>query len=85
MNALFTGIYSLFKTPTTHALYVALGGRLYLDKAPQGSTFPYCVFNMVSDVPNPTFGEIEEENWIQFAIYSQKNNASEAGTILAAL
>jgi hypothetical protein len=85
MNVLFTGITTLFTGTPAHAYYVSIGGRQYLNKAPQGATFPYCVYSYVSGVPEPTFTENEEETWLQFAVYSQNNSATEAGTILAAL
>jgi hypothetical protein len=85
MNVLFTGITTLFTGTPAHAYYAAIGGRQYLNKAPQGATFPYVVYSYVSGMPEPTFTENEEEVWIQFAIYSEHNSATEAGTILAAL
>lgn len=85
MNVLFTGITTLFTGAQAHAYYTAIGGRQYLNRAPQGATFPYVVYSYVSGMPEPSFTENEEEIWLQFAIYSQKNSATEAGTILAAL
>lgn len=85
MNVLYTGITSLFTGTPAHAYYVAIGGRQYLKKAPPRATFPYVVYSYVSGMPEPTFTENEEEIWLQFGIYSQKNSATEAGTILAAL
>ncbi len=85
MNVLYTGITTLFTGTPAHAYYVAIGGRQYLKKAPQGATFPYVVYDYISGMPEPTFTENEEEIWLQFGIYSQTNSAVEAGTILAAL
>ena len=85
MNVIYTGITTLFTGATGHAYYTAIGGRQYLKKAPPRTTFPYVVYSFVSGVPEPTFTEIEEEVWLQFAIQSQKNSAVEAGDILAAL
>ena len=85
MNVLYTGITSLFTGATGHAYYTAIGGRQYLKKAPQGATFPYCVYFPVSSIADRSFTTMEEEYLIQFNIFSRKNSASEAGTILAAL
>jgi hypothetical protein len=85
VNVLYTGITSLLTGTPAHAYYVAIGGRQYLRKAPQGATFPYVVYFTVSGIADRSFGEMEEETLIQFNIFSKKNSASEAGTILAAL
>jgi hypothetical protein len=65
--------------------YNLMGGRLYHKKAPQGATFPYCVYFMVSGIADRSFGDMEEETLIQFNIFSENNSATEAGNILAAL
>jgi hypothetical protein len=85
MNVLYTGITTLFTGTPAHAYYAAIGGRQYLRKAPQGATFPYVVYFTVSDVADRTFTSQEEENLIQFNIFSKQNSATEAGNILAAL
>ena len=66
-------------------LYNLTGGRLYHKKAPQGATFPYCVFFMVSDFADRSFTAQEEEFFMQFNIFSENNSAAEAGNILEAL
>lgn len=85
MNVLFTGLTSLFTGTTAHAYYVAIGGRQYLNRALQGATLPYVIFFMVSDVADRSFTEQEEEFLIQFNIFTEQPDATEAGTILAAL
>jgi len=85
MNALFTGIFTHFGLSPLDGLYLALGGRLYLNKAPQSATFPYCVYYVYADANNPDFTDDHEEFEIQFNIFSQNNSATEAGTLLAHL
>ena len=65
--------------------YLAIGGRLYLNVAPQGATFPYCVYFVYGDENNPDFSDDHEEFEIQFNIFSQNNSALEAGTLLSSL
>ena len=85
MNALQTGIYNHFKLAPLEGFYLAIGGRLYLNVAPQEATFPYCIYYIFSDQNNPDFSDDHEEFEIQFNIFSQNNSALEAGTLLASL
>ncbi len=55
MIELATGLINLFKsetgtTPVHNALYLDIPAKLYYEEAPQGTTFPYGIFNYVSDV-----------------------------------
>jgi len=50
------------------ALYNDVGGRIFLDEAPEGTEFPYVVFFIVSDVPEKTFTEDFENIIIQFSL-----------------
>jgi len=82
MKTLFTGIYSKFTALPANALYTALSGRLYFTEAPQDSTFPYCVFSMVSDVPDYYFGGEQFETYlVEFNIFDEDNSASDIGTL----
>ena len=86
MNALFTAIKTKFGTsgsPT--ALYTAIGGRMYLIKAPQAATFPYVVYELITAVDDLGFSDENELFQIQFDIWTQNNSASSAGTILGHL
>jgi len=85
MNVLFTAIINYFKLVPASGFYAAIGGRLYLNKAPQQATFPYCVYFVYADDNNPDFTDDHEEFQIQFNIFSQNNSALEAGTLLAHL
>ena len=85
MNPVFTGVYNLFKALPANTFYTAIGGRLYKDQAPQGATFPYCVYFSVSDVDELNFTDEQEDFLIQFNIFSLNNSATEAGTLLESL
>ena len=58
---------------------------MYHNKAPQGATFPYCVYFSVSDIDDLDFSEEHEDFLIQFNIFSQNNSAVEAGDLLETL
>jgi hypothetical protein len=85
MNKLYTAIYNKYTTNTALAAYTTVGGRFYLNHAPQEATFPYIVYFCVTDVADSDFGEDREDYMVQFNIFSQNNSASEAGTILTAV
>lgn len=85
MNALFAAIWNRFATTTGSGLYSDIGGRLRHSKAPQGDTFPYCVYFSVSDIDDLDFTDEHEDFLMQFNIFSQKNSALEAGTLLESL
>lgn len=85
MNALFKAIWNRFATTTSNGFYNDVLGRMYLNKAPQGTTFPYCVYFSVSDIDDLDFSEEHEDFLIQFNIFSQNNSAVEAGDLLETL
>ena len=62
---------------TGSAFSTAVGGRIYLDEAPDRATFPYCVFFIVSAVPNGTFTEDIDDVMIQFSLFSTSKGATE--------
>lgn len=62
---------------TGSAFSTAVGGRIYLDDAPDKATFPYCVYFIVSAVPNDTFSEKLDDILIQFDLYSMSKGATE--------
>lgn len=82
MNALFTGIYAKLAGSD---LNTAIGGRLYLNIAPQRVSYPYVVYSMVSSMLGWDFAHEQDEFILQFNIYSQSKSSSEAGTILGHL
>ena len=82
MIELYEAIYNKFNNSTGHGAYTNVGGRFYLNHAPQGATLPYIVYWQVADIADQDFGEEQEDFTIQFDIFSQNNSATEAGTIL---
>jgi hypothetical protein len=75
---LLTAIYG--KTISS-ALSTAVGGRIYLDEAPQKTGFPYVVFSIVSSVPDKTFTENFEDILIQFSLFSASKAMDEITNI----
>lgn len=75
MKNLLTAIYTRFTTGTP-AIYTDLGGRLYLAEAPQEATLPYCVYDMIVDVPEYYFDFRHENATIQFALYTDDGSAT---------
>ncbi|MCP4568381.1 MAG: hypothetical protein GY841_12460 [FCB group bacterium] len=73
MNALFTGIYG---EKAGSALNTALGGRFYINMAPQNVAFPYCVYFLVSAEHEYDFSDEHEEFIIQFNLFDQNSNHS---------
>jgi len=62
-----------------------VGGRIYLDQAPEGCEFPYAVMQIVSDVPDHTFTEDFENIIIQFSLFSSSSGATEITGMFADL
>ena len=85
MNSLFTAIYNHFSATTGSGFYNDVSGRMYLNYAPQGATFPYCVYFSVSDDNDLDFSDEHEDFLTQFNIFSQNNSAVEAGNLLKSL
>jgi len=85
MNSLFQGIYAHFSASPLTGFYKDIGGRMYLNVAPQEAVFPYCVYFIAADDSNPDFTDEHEEFEIQFNIFTQDNSALEAGNLLESL
>jgi len=82
MNLLFQAVYNKFNSNTSHGAYTGIGGRFYLNAAPQSAIFPYCVYFSVTDDNELDFSDEREDFLLQFNIFSQNNSALEAGQIL---
>ena len=78
MNNLLTAIYG--KTSGS-ALSTAVGGRIYLDEAPDKTVLPYAIFYIVSAVPDRTFTERYTDLIVQFSLFSESTSAVEITTI----
>ena len=86
MKATLTAIFAKCAVGTD--LYTALGGRLYKQRAPDGTAYPYAVFFLVSDVADPVFAKGGEDALVQFSLFSSNSSSSEiedAYTYLKAL
>jgi len=82
MQVLFTGIYSKFSGNS--ALSGAVTG-LYLNKAPQGTAYPYIVYHKISGRPDYTFSEDMENVLIQFNIYDSNSSSATINDIYTKL
>ncbi len=82
MNNLLTAIMTKI---TGSAFSSDVGGRVFLDQAPPGTEFPYCVFFIVSGVPEDVFAKDGESILIQFSLFSASSGAAEITTMYADL
>ena len=78
MNNLLTAIMTKI---SGSALSTDVGGRIFLDQAPDGCDFPYVVFFIVTDAPEKTFSEDFENIIIQFSLFSASQGATEITTM----
>jgi hypothetical protein len=83
MNALLTGIYTKFNAGNTFK--TAVGGRLYTRYAPQGTTFPYSVLDIVTGIGDWNFDQDFDDIDIQFNLFSQSTSETEIGTLYSTL
>lgn len=82
MNNLLAGIMTKLSGSQAST---AVGGRIYLDRAPEDVTFPYIVFFIVSEIPDDTFTELMKEVIVQFSIFSLSQGAGEIADIYGKL
>ena len=59
------------------ALEAHIGNRMFKGRAPEGTEFPYIVYEVVADVPIKTFTEEFEDITIQFSLFSSKFGTTE--------
>lgn len=74
MKNLTTAIYS---KASGSSFMTALGSRLYKGRAPQGTTYPFAVFFVVSNTPQKTFSEDYENVIVQFSLFSSVSGTTE--------
>jgi hypothetical protein len=74
MNVLLTGLMTKLSSSDLES---AVGGRIYLDQAPDNCEFPYCVFFIVVATPNDTFTDHLDDVIIQFSLFSASSSAAE--------
>jgi len=87
-TVLRTGIYSKFTTKVAGSyvdFYNDLSGALYYEQAPNGTSYPYAVFQILSNKPDWTMGDTSplpmEEFLIQFSIYTDESLSAIEGYV----
>lgn len=90
MNVVLSGIYSKFTAtsgdpPVHNSFYNAIGGRMYFQEAPQNATFPYCVWNVITNDDLLNFSSDKTDMIIQFDLHSNANTAEEVGNLYSYL
>ena len=79
MQALFTGVYKKFNDDIT-GLKTSVTG-LYLDRALQGTAYPYIVYHKISGRPDWTFTEDMENTLLQFNIFDDHSSSTTVNDI----
>ena len=82
MKNLLTALFSKFSGSD---IWNDVGGRVYLEQAPEGTEFPYIVFSIASNAPDWTFTEDFEDTIIQFSLFSSSTSGVEITTMYADL
>jgi hypothetical protein len=82
MNNLLTAIMTKC---AGSALSTDVGGRIFLDEAPEGSEFPYVVFRIIVSGQQDTFSDQIEDTLIRFSLFSISESAAEITAIYADL
>jgi len=59
----------------------AIQGRFFKGRAPQGTTFPYSIYRVVSHIPHRTFNSDHRELGVQFSHYSIASSPEEVEQI----
>ena len=83
MQVLFTGVYKKFNDDIT-GLKTSVTG-LYLDRALQGTAYPYIVYHKISGRPDWTFTEDMENILLQFNIFDDHSSSTTINDIYAKL
>lgn len=85
MKALLTAIYNKIMG-TTNTFKTAIGGRYYVDHAPQNTTFPFCCSYIISDNSDSAiFAKDDESVVIQFSIFDTNSDFTNTIDALSAL
>lgn len=74
MQALLTGVYSLYSGAGGAALRAACTGGLHLEEAPQYTAMPYATVHLIIARPDYYFNGNLEIAQIQFDIYAGSNS-----------
>ena len=64
-----------------------ISNRMYKGQAPEGATYPYIVYMIVSNSPEKTFARAEEfeDTIIQFSLFSEASGSTEIENMYADL
>ena len=81
MQVLFEGIWDKYDGS---ALESEING-MHFTEAPQGQTYPYGVYHLISGVPSWTFDADMENYIVQFNLYSEKNSSTDINTAFTVL
>lgn len=65
------------------ALSTDVGGRIFLDEAPEGTDFPYVVFRIIAGAQQDTFKSKIEDTLIEFSLFSISKSAAEITAMYA--
>lgn len=84
LKELITGIVERFTT-VSNDLNTNIGGRLFLDDAPEGTEYPYVVFFVVVATPDDVFSKAGKSTFIQFSLFSNSPGGAEISTMYADL
>lgn len=68
---------AIFAKATSSTFLNALNGRLFKQRAPDASDYPYAIFQIISDVPEKTFSEDMEDVVLQFRLFSDTSGSTE--------
>ena len=83
MNVLLTGIYTLFNASNTFK--TAVDSKMYTRYAPQGTTYPYAIFDIVTGIGDWNFTQEFDDIDVQFNLFSQSSSETEIGTLYSTL
>jgi len=77
MKDLFQGLWTYTQTALATSFYNGIGGRLFLEYAPEGTQFPYAVYSLDSNIHDWQFKTDYEESLITVHIFSDDEDGSE--------
>lgn len=84
LKNLSMAIYNRFINAGT-SLQGLIDRRFYKGRAPEGTDYPYCVFRVITDVPEKTYTEDYERVVVQFSLFSITSSTLEVENMLTYL
>jgi hypothetical protein len=79
LTNLLTALFGKITSSTN--LYADIGGRVYLDQAPEGAQFPYVVVSIITGTTDDTFTDKIDDVLIQFSLFSTSKSVTEISTM----